>query len=102
MRSITCMFIVSLLFLPAVSSGQGAFMEKPPPGGVSGADDLNIVAFDFCTSHPEVLYTAVYGRGVYKSTDGGKQWFQTYALAGITSVAADPGSPDIAYATEDG
>ena len=59
--------------------------------------------------NPDVVYVAALGhlwgpnpeRGVYKTTDGGKNWTQVLKInedTGVSDIAMDPQSPDILYA----
>src|SRR5437763_4005687 len=59
--------------------------------------------------NPDIVYVAAQGhlwgpnpeRGVYKTTDGGKNWSQALKInddTGVTDIAIDPESPDILYA----
>jgi photosystem II stability/assembly factor-like uncharacterized protein len=59
--------------------------------------------------NPDVAYVAALGhlwgpnpeRGVYKTTDGGKNWTQVLKInadTGVSDIAMDPQSPDILYA----
>ncbi|WP_133555968.1 VPS10 domain-containing protein [Algoriphagus boseongensis] len=61
-------------------------------------------------SNPDVVYAAVLGdifqpsdmRGVYKTTDGGKNWEKVHYVndqAGAVDLILDPNNPEILYAT---
>ncbi len=59
---------------------------------------------------PDIVYVAAYGpvwsaggdRGVYKTTNGGKDWEKVLAIdehTGVADLAMDPENPDIIYAS---
>ena len=61
------------------------------------------------TKNPDVVYAAALGhlwgpnpeRGVYKTSDGGKNWSQVLKISndtGVSDIAMDPESPDTLYA----
>jgi photosystem II stability/assembly factor-like uncharacterized protein len=72
-------------------------------------DSYHIGAVRVHPKNPDVVYVAALGhlwgandqRGVYRSTDGGKNWKQIYtrgANAGAVDLILDPNSPNVIYA----
>jgi len=79
--------------------------------GLDSAKYISSVVVD--PRNPEMVIVGVFGhpilgastdsewRGVYKTTDGGKNWTKTLSrddVAGVTDMVADPGNPRILYA----
>ena len=51
-------------------------------------------------ANPDVMYAAATTGGVFKSTDGGRQWFPIadfLATLGIGAMTFDPSNPDVIY-----
>ena len=65
------------------------------------AANSNIMDVVAPSSDLRVLYAAVWGHGVLKSTDGGHSWVAVNSglpNAEVTALAADPGNPDLVWA----
>lgn len=72
-------------------------------------DSRHISRIRIHPENPDIVYAAVLGnvfgpsedRGVYRSTDGGRNWTRSLFVsnrAGAVDLAMDPGDPDILYA----
>src|SRR5574343_240641 len=72
---------------------------------------FSIACVELAPSNPNTVWVGTgennnqrsvsYGRGVYKSIDGGKTWERTLFVSdetGISEIAIDPTNPDILYA----
>jgi photosystem II stability/assembly factor-like uncharacterized protein len=75
---------------------------SPPEAPVwIGPDGGSVISIDVADSQPATVYAGTWRSGVYKSTDGGANWFwKSEGLANhyINSIAVDPHNPLIAYA----
>jgi len=47
---------------------------------------------------PATLYTAAGGEGVFKSTNGGATWTESFTGRAVYAVAIDPSAPATLYA----
>mgnify|MGYP006146357837 FL=1 len=70
--------------------------------GVQGSGQANIYSIDQCQAVPSILYCGTEPGEVYKSTDGGNNWFcvsmnENFG-SGVTAVEVHPANPDIVYA----
>jgi photosystem II stability/assembly factor-like uncharacterized protein len=100
----TCLTVLLLLSIPAAAPAPlTAAFGRWSPLGPEGGEVLAIV---FAPSDPRVVYTALGGGGVFRSTDGGVTWTAPSGpMAGqfVTALAVDPVNPAIVYAgTSDG
>lgn len=75
--------------------------------GLKESEHIGMIAVD--PRESDVVYAAAYGplwraggdRGLYKTTDGGKNWTQVLAISehtGVSEVHLDPRDPDVVYA----
>jgi photosystem II stability/assembly factor-like uncharacterized protein len=65
---------------------------------IAAANSIGV--FVFSRPYPTTTFTTV--RGVFKSTDGGRTWKQTFARddsAGVFDLEADPDDPHVLYAS---
>ena len=67
----------------------------PPPKPLG---DMEVWDVDVNPKNNKVIYTVVKGRGIYRSTDGGYRWEQTYEHETVESLAIDPKDSSILYA----
>ncbi|MCZ0954400.1 MAG: glycosyl hydrolase [Rhodospirillaceae bacterium] len=95
-----------------VQTGVGLY--KSSDGGTTWShsglpDSRHIARVRIHPENPDIVYAAVLGnvfgpsedRGVYRSTDGGKNWTRSLFVsnrAGAVDLAMDPGDPDTLYA----
>jgi photosystem II stability/assembly factor-like uncharacterized protein len=85
-----------LVYLPLLS--------KPIPPTWLGPDGGKIVSMAIDPIHPDTLYAGTWGAGVFKTTNGGGQWYPVNTgldYAYIWSLAVNPLQPDIIYAGTD-
>lgn len=70
--------------------------------GNPGNGQANIYSIDQCLVNPDVLYCGTEPGEVYKSIDGGENWFNVSLSlnfgSGVTAVEVDPANPDIVFA----
>jgi photosystem II stability/assembly factor-like uncharacterized protein len=84
--------ITTTAYLPLVSHNQSSWIG--PNGGY-----ITSIAID--PSNPQLVYTASWGTGVFKSQDGGQNWLPSNRGLGslfINSLAIDPIQPATIYA----
>lgn len=70
--------------------------------GVQGSGQSNIYSMDQCLAMPSILYSGTEPGEVYKSTDGGNNWFCVSMSenfgSGVTAIEVHPINPNIVYA----
>jgi len=99
---IAAMLVACALAGTSALAGQ----DRLYPGGSGGPGNGGPVrAIQTFGSAPNLLFTAILGDGVYKSTDGGTTW--TRSNDGIThpevrTIRAKPGSTDVLYVATEG
>lgn len=74
----------------------GAFEKL---SGQNGLPEGNILGNFYIDAQGKVLITAVAGKGIYKSTDGGLRWNLLYPWKEIQKCFVNEGYPDRIYAT---
>jgi photosystem II stability/assembly factor-like uncharacterized protein/tetratricopeptide (TPR) repeat protein len=67
----------------------------PPPKPLG---DVEVWDVDVDPKNNKVIYTVVKGQGIYRSTDGGYRWEQTYKHKTVESLTIDPKDSSILYA----
>jgi len=97
-----------------VSEGLGGIWRSDNGGktwrNLGLKDGRHIVRIVVHPKNPDVVWAAVLGhlfgpsneRGIYKTTDGGKTWKQTLFVnnqAGAFEIVAEPGNPDVLFAS---
>jgi photosystem II stability/assembly factor-like uncharacterized protein len=97
-----------------VSEGLGGMWRSDNGGktwrNIGLKDGRHIVRIVIHPKNPDVAWAAVMGhlfgpnneRGIYKTTDGGKTWKQTLFVnnqTGAFEIVAEPGNPDVMFAT---
>jgi len=60
--------------------------------------DVEVWDVDVNPKNNKVVYTIVKGQGIYRSTDGGHRWEQTYKHETVESLTIDPKDSSILYA----
>jgi hypothetical protein len=83
-------------FLPLVA--------KPIPPTWLGPDGGKIVSMAVDPTNPDTVYAGTWGAGVFKTTNGGEQWYPINTGLGnsfIWSLAVNPLQPNIVYAGTD-
>ncbi len=76
--------------------------------GLKNSEHIGMIAID--PKNSNIVYVAAYGplwsaggdRGIYKTTDGGKNWKQVLKVSentGFNEIHMDPRNPDVLYAT---
>jgi photosystem II stability/assembly factor-like uncharacterized protein len=87
-------FLTMALASPAIHGASKIWQATGPEGGV-----INSIVID--PQHSETLYIALYAGGVFKSTDGGSNWFAAYRgldWKDVLDMAINPQHPAILYA----
>lgn len=93
-----------LLYLPAVTTPAYLYFPlvfKAMPDVPMGPYGGSIVALKVDPSDPDILYGGSWGDGVFKSYDGGKNWYsssQGITNGFIDSLAVDPVNTQVVYA----
>jgi photosystem II stability/assembly factor-like uncharacterized protein/tetratricopeptide (TPR) repeat protein len=67
----------------------------PPPKPLG---DVEVWDVDVNPKNNNVIYAVVKGQGIYRSTDGGYRWEQTYKHETVESLTIDPKDSSILYA----
>jgi photosystem II stability/assembly factor-like uncharacterized protein/tetratricopeptide (TPR) repeat protein len=67
----------------------------PPPKPLGAVEVWDV---DISPRDSKAIYVVVKGQGIYRSTDGGYRWEQTYKHETVESLAIDPKDPSILYA----
>ena len=82
-------------------------VQMQAPDAVVIGEQTNVYSLTQCESNPLVMYCGTEPGEIYKSEDGGENWFNvSYDLgiasglfsSGVTAVAVDPTNEDVAYA----
>lgn len=95
--NILCLFLILCsIFVPPESATAGINQWTS-----TGPDGATILTIAIAPSSPSTLYAGTNGKGVFKSTNGGGDWFPVnlgVTLTATYAIAVDKNNPDIVYA----
>jgi len=97
---IIIMNLLNLLVVPkgfytSASSGEWELLTK-------GFDTGTIYSIAIDPKNPKIVYAGSWGSGIYKSIDGGNNWFKPYEgtpFVDVNNLLIDPNNTDIIYAS---